>query len=64
MGPKFTLSMAKFKLSFFIGSAMAATYTCEGQGLAGEGWSIKPEVLAGICAEFSEAFSEAFVDSS
>ena len=45
----------KIQISFFIGSAMAAKYTLEGEALAGEGWTIKPEVIAGICTEFSEA---------
>ena len=30
-----------FQISFFVGSALAAKYTLEGEGLAGEGWSIK-----------------------
>ena len=44
----------KIQISFFTGSAMAATYIPEGEGLAGEGWTIKPDVIAGICTEFSE----------
>ena len=35
--------------------ATAAKYTPEGEGLAREGWNIKPDVLAGICVELSEA---------
>ena len=46
--------------SFFVGSAVAAKYTLEGEGLAGEGWTIKP----GMCTEFSEALFEAVVYSS
>ena len=42
---------------------MAAKYTPEG-GLAGEGWTIKPDVIAGICTEFSEALFEAVLNSS
>ena len=30
---------------------MAAKYTPEGEGLAGEGWNIKPDVVAAICTE-------------
>ena len=29
----------KIQISFFVGSAMAAKYTPEGEGLAGEGWA-------------------------
>ena len=54
----------KIQTSFFIGSAMAAKYIPEVEGLAGEGWSIKPDVIAGICTEFSEALCGAVVDSS
>ena len=54
----------KIQTSFFIFSAMAAKHTPEGEGLAGEGWTIKPDVIAGICAEFSEALFEAVVNSS
>ena len=32
-----------------------ATFTPEGEGLAGEGWNIKPGLIAAICTEFSEA---------
>ena len=44
----------KIQISFFVGSAIAAKYTPEGEGLAGEGWVIKSEVIAGICSEVSE----------
>ena len=54
----------KNQISFFVGSAMAAKYTPEGEGLAGEGWAIKPEVISSICTEFSEALFEAVVNSS
>ena len=43
---------------------MAAKYTLEGDGLAGGGWNITPEVIATICTEFSEAFFEAVVNSN
>ena len=43
---------------------MAPKYTPEREGLAGEGWKIEPEVIAGICAEFGEALFEAVVNSS
>ena len=54
----------KIQMSFFVGSATAAKHTPEGEGLAGEGWNIKPDVTAGICTEFSEALFEAVVNSS
>ena len=54
----------KIQMSFFVGSAMAAKYTPEGEGLAGEGWAIKPDVSSGICKEFSEALFGAVVNSS
>ena len=47
-----------------VGSAIAAKYTPEGEGLAGEGWNIKPAVIAAICTDFSETFFEAIVKSS
>ena len=40
---------------------MAAKFTPEGQGLAGEGCIIKPQVIATIRTEFSEALFEAAV---
>ena len=43
---------------------MAAKCTPEGDGLAREGWNIKPELIATICTEFSEALFEAVVNSS
>ena len=64
MSPKSTLSTVKKQISFFVGNAMAAKYTPEGEGLAGEGWAIKQDVISGICTEFSEALFEAVVDSS
>ena len=54
----------KFQISFFVGSAIAANYALEGERLAGEGWHIKSEVIAGICTEFSETmFFKAVVNS-
>ena len=44
-------------------SAIAAKYTPEGEGLAGEGCDIKSEVIARICTEFSEPLFEAVVNS-
>ena len=43
---------------------MAAKYTPEGEGHAGEAWTIKSEFILGICTEFSEALFEAVVSSS
>ena len=42
----------------------AAKYTPEGEGLSEEGWTVKPDVIAGICKEFSEALFEAVDNSS
>ena len=50
--------------SFFVGSAIAAQFTPEGEGLAGEGWNLKPDVIAAIWTDFSEAPFEAIVKSS
>ena len=44
-------------------SAIAAEYTPEGEGLAGEGWDFKSEVIAGISTELGEPFLEAVVNS-
>ena len=52
----------KIQISFFVGSAIAAKYTLEGEGLAGEGWDITSEVIAGICTEFSEPLFEGVVN--
>ena len=54
----------KIQMSFFVDGAMAAKFTPEGEGLAGEGWNIKPVVISEICTEFSEALFEAIVQSS
>ena len=55
----------KIQISFFIGSAMATKYTPEGEGLAGEGWDIKPDVIAGILYRVQPGlFFEAIVNSS
>ena len=43
---------------------MTAKLTPVGEGLAGECWNIKPEVLSAICTEFSAALFEAIVTSS
>ena len=53
----------KIQISFFVGSAIAAKYTLEGEGLAGKGWDIMSEVFAGICTEFSKRLFEAVVGS-
>ena len=51
------------QISFFVVSAIAAKYTPDGEGLTGEEWDIKSEVIAGICTEFSELLFEAVVNS-
>ena len=51
-----TVVYGKLQISFFVGGAMAANLTPEGEGLADEGWIIKPAVFSAICTEFSEAF--------
>ena len=43
---------------------MAAKFTPEGEGLADDGWIIKPAVISAICTEFNEALCEAMVKSS
>ena len=40
---------SKIQISFFVGGVMAAKCIPEGEGLAGEGWNIKPDVIAAIC---------------
>ena len=45
----------KIQISFFVGSATAAKYTSEGEGLAGEGWSFIFDVIESICTDFSGA---------
>ena len=37
-----------------MGAAIAAKYTLEGEGLPGEAWDVKSDVITGICTEFSE----------
>ena len=54
----------KNQMSFFVGSAMAAKYTPEGEGHARNGWTVKSEGIARICTEFSEALFEAVVHAS
>ena len=54
----------KTQISFFVGGATAAKYTPEGDGLAGERWNVKPQVIASISTEFSEALFEDVVNSS
>ena len=61
---KINVVYGKTKISFFVGSAIAATYTLEGEVLAGEGWNIKPDVIEAICTDFSEPLFEPVVDSS
>ena len=41
---------------------MAVKLTPEEEGLAGEGWNIKPDVISAICSDFSEALFEAIVN--
>ena len=60
---KIHIVYGKIQISFFVGSAIAAKYTPEGEILAGEGWDIKSEIIAGICTEFSEPLFEAVVNS-
>ena len=61
---KINVVYGKIQMSFFVGSVMVAKYTPEGEGLAGEGWNIKPEVIAAIRKELCEALFEAVVSSS
>ena len=59
-----TVVYGKLQISFFVGGTMAAKFTPEGEGLADQGWIIKPAVISAICLEFSEALFEAMVRSS
>ena len=61
---KINVVHGKLQIGLFVGGAMATKFTPEGEGLAGEGWNIKPEVTSAICTEFCEALLEAFVKSS
>ena len=61
---KINVVYGKIQMSFFVGGAMDAQFTPEGEGLAGKGWTIKLEVISAICTEFSEAHLEAVVHSS
>ena len=61
---KMNVVHGKIQISFFVGSAMAAKYTPEGKGVAGERRYVKPGVFAAICTFFSEALFEAIVKSS
>ena len=45
---KINVVYGKVQISFLVGSAVAAKYTLEGEGLAGEGWSIKFDVIEAI----------------
>ena len=45
---KINVGSGKIQKSFFVGSATAAKYAPEGEGLAGEGWSIKFDVIEAI----------------
>ena len=61
---KINVAHGKIKISFFVGSATAAKYTLEGDGLAGEGWKIKTDVFAAVFTKFCEDFFEAIVKPS
>ena len=54
----------EMNLSFFMGSAIVAKYTPEGEGLAGEGWNSKPGDFEAICTVFSGPLFEAIVNST
>ena len=54
----------KIQISVFVGSVIAAKYIPEGDGHAGEGWTIKSEVIARICTEFRKALCEVVATSS
>ena len=61
---KINVVYGSIQISFFVGSAIFAKCTPEGEGLAGEGWDIiNSEVTAGICTEFSEPLFEVVVNS-
>ena len=52
---KINVANGKIQISFFVGSAIAAKYTSEGEELAGEGWSFIFDVIESIFTDFSEA---------
>ena len=52
---KINVENGKIQISFFVGSAIAAKYTSEGEGLAGEGWSFIFDIIGSICTDFSGA---------
>ena len=52
------------QIIFFVGNAMAAKFTSEREGLAGQGRNLKLDIIQSICTEFSDALSEATVTSS
>ena len=45
---KINVVYGKIQISFFVGSSMAANFTPEGEGLAGEGWNIKNRSLGSM----------------
>ena len=45
-------------------SAIAAKYTPQGEGLAGEGWNINFKVIEAICTEFGEPFSRQLLNQA
>ena len=61
---KINVVYGKIQTGFFVGSAPAAKYTPEGEGLAGDGWNIKFSVFGAICTEFNEPLFDAIVNSS
>ena len=52
----------KIQISFFVGSAIAAKYSPEGEGLAGERWDIKSEVIRNLYRIQRDPFFEAVVN--
>ena len=59
-----TLSLAKFKDASVLGAPWMQNTLSEGESLSREGWTVKLDVIAGICTEFSEALFETVVNSS
>ena len=52
---KINVVYRKLQISFFIGRALAAKFTAEGEGLADQGCTINHDVISEICTEYSES---------
>ena len=62
--PKIFVVSWKIQINFFVGRVMTANTLLKQKGLAGERWTIKPNVISEIFAKCWEALCEAVVNSS